>query len=99
MSSKNKLEYYTDEEGKIRWHVKNTGNHKVISAATEGFDSLRNAMDNYEQSLRPVAPEDTTYPEGSGPDASGHLIATDDGSAGEGQTITLEGQDFSEPLD
>lgn len=76
----NVLEYYNDAAGDYRWRVKNRENGEILSASTEGFTDLRNAMDNYQMSLEPAS--QTIYPEGSrrGPD----------------QSISLEGQDFSD---
>lgn len=37
---------YKDEKGEWRWQVKSAGNHKIIAASSEGFDSKRNALNN-----------------------------------------------------
>lgn len=38
---------YQDEKKEWRWQIKSSKNHETVGAATEGFDSKRNALNNF----------------------------------------------------
>jgi Domain of unknown function (DUF1508) len=46
-------EYYTDDEGKVRWRVRGA-NGEIIDSSSEGFENLRKAWDNYSLGLQGV---------------------------------------------
>lgn len=46
------IRVYKDDNGEIRWTRTNKGNHKIIGASTQGYNSVRAAMSNIKRTQK-----------------------------------------------